>query len=90
MYIKMVSKHKIRKSRRYGDKTAYFENLWGKIQYGSPGQAGDAVHSGLNNPRVNLSRDFIGFLEQRNPDDARTAERVISRTVARLRIRNTF
>ena len=71
-------------------KPRIFDDLWGKIQCGAPGQAGDAVQCGLNNPRVTLNRDFVGFLEQRNHDDARTAERIINQAVAKLRVRNTF
>ena len=66
----MPSKHQLRKNLRYGDKAVYFEALHEKVTKWTPYFAGKALRSSLNNQHVNLSRDFVGHVAERHPQDA--------------------
>lgn len=71
-----MSKNSVRKSRRYGDKAVYFEHLHQNIMTWWRGAG--FLRASLNNDRINVSRDFIGYVSEKHPENLKDIERLVS------------
>lgn len=81
-----MSKNSERKSRRYGDKSLYFERLHNNIM--TRWRGGAIVRASLNDARVNVSRDFLGYVGKNHPENARDIEHLVNVQMGLMQGRN--
>ena len=83
-----MSKNQIRKSKRYGDHSLYYENLRHLMVAGREGEVRDAMRANLNWGKPNLSSGFVAHLRNQDELEARGAEQLIGAVVDELRVRS--
>ncbi|MBI2441171.1 MAG: hypothetical protein HYV35_07365 [Lentisphaerae bacterium] len=81
-----MSKNSERKSKRYGDKSLYFERLHNNIMTRWRGSG--FLRAGLDDTQVNISRDFIGYVGKKHPENLKDIEHLVNVQMRLIQGRN--